>query len=363
MNFTVTIRTLTPLHIGSGVELLRDYDYVTANGRTFVLDQDAVLADAFERTNVVPTQPAGKIIRPTDLRDDSPFVRYSIQGETRLNQIREQIKDVYGRCYLPGSSLKGALRTVLMAHAIRSKMFTPSFDWLNDGLTSADDRWDDAVFGRDPNHDLLRALQVTDSRPLAKQPAPLMLVSACAFSATDKSSIPIAIEAIAHNTTIHTTIQIEDWLLQDQQARTLGWDNKTQWLTQLPALANTRARERLEQERQFALDHKFEQTTSALEKLMDWLSKLKSTQFLLQLGWGTGWAGTTIGTLLSPDMQKRIRVRYKLGKPPRATRQWQVDLNQPFPKSRRLYDVARGQNANAEPGVPLGWVLVEMQAQ
>lgn len=362
MNFTLTIRTLTPLHIGSGAELLRDYDYVTAKGRTFILDQDAVLADAFERTKVVPTQPAGKLVTPADLHDGSPFVRYSIQGETSLDQIREQVKDVYGRCYLPGSSLKGALRTVLMAHAIRSKTFTPRLEWLNDDPRMADDRWDATVFGDDPNHDLLRALQITDSHPLATQPSPLMLVSARAFPATDKNSIPIAVEAIAHNTRISALMRVEDWLLQEKQARKLGWGDKAAWLTQLPALANTRARERLEQERQFAFEHKFEQTTRALDQLIEGLPKLKPTQFLLQLGWGIGWTGTTIGTLLSPNMQKQIRVRYKLGKPPRAPRSWQPDLNQPFPKSRRLH-VASGQNANVEPGVPLGWVLVEMKAR
>jgi CRISPR-associated protein Csm5 len=364
MNFTVNIRTLTPLHISSGSVLLRDYDYVTAGGRTFVLDQDAVLDDVFARTNVVPTQPAGKLISPGELREDSRFVRYTIQNETRLNQIHEQIKDVYGRCYLPGSSLKGALRTVLMAHAIRSSAISPRPETLADDPDprSADDRWDKAVFGDNPNQDLLRALQVADSQPLPKQPSPLRLLNVRAFSATDTTSIPIAVEAIAHNISFTTTLHIEDWLLQEKQARRLGWDNKTEWLTQLPTLANTRARERLEQERQFAFEHKFEHTTRALDQLLAGLNKLTPSQFFLQLGWGTGWTGMTIVSVLPPETQKHIRVRYKLGKPPRASRQWQVDVTQPFPKSRRL-QVARGEGVNAEPGVPLGWVLVEVKAR
>jgi len=361
MNFTVNIRTLTPLHISSGSLLLRDYDYVTADGRTFVLDQDTVLDDVFERTNVVPTQPAGKLIQSNELREDSRFVRYTIQGETSLNQIHEQIKDVYGQCYLPGSSLKGALRTVLMAHAIRSSAISPLSEMLVDDPKSADDRWEKAVFGDDPNRDLLRALQVADSQPLPKQPSPLRLLNVRAFSATDSSSIPIAVEAIAHNIRLTTAVHIEDWLLQEKQVRQLGWQNKTQWLTQLPALANTRARERLEQERQFAFEHRFEQTTRALDQLLEGLTKLKPSQFLLQLGWGTGWTGMTIVPVLPLETQKQIRVRYKLGKPPHASKQWRVDVTQPFPKSRRL-QVAQGEGINAEPGVPLGWVLVEVKA-
>jgi CRISPR-associated protein Csm5 len=357
MNYQVTVRTLTPLHIGSGAELLRDFDYVTKGNRTFVLDQDAVLAEAYARTQAVPTKPAGMLIDERELRDDSRLVRYVIEGATHLNQLHEQIKDVQNRCYLPGSSLKGALRTVLMAHAIRSKSFTPDAASLQPKKETASSKWEDAIFGDDPNHDLLRALQITDSTPIA--PSPLMIVEADAFSASDTSPIPIAVEAIKQNTRLTLTIHLEDWLLKDEQARKLGWLGKTDWLTQLPTLANTRMRERLEQERAFAAAHKFDRTLQAIETLLSGLDKLKPNQFLLQMGWGTGWTGTTIGGMLEPAMQLEVRTKYQLGKPRKAYN-WKPEPNQPFPKSRRLH-VARGKNANAEPGVPLGWVVVTLE--
>ena len=359
MNYRVKVRTLTPLHIGSGADLLRDYDYVTGQDRTFVLNQDAVLADAYERTHTVPDKPAGKLIAVMELRDGSPFVRYSLAGVTRLDQMHEQIKDARGQCYLPGSSFKGALRTVLMAHAIRTQSFTPDMNLLKNNKSWASQSWERAVFGRDPNHDLLRALQIADSAPLTTQPAPLMLVSAGAFM-KDKSSVPIAVEAVAHNTTFETMIHIEDWLLQDKQASELGWGDKTAWLTQLPALANARAQERMRQEMQFAQSAGFEMMSNTLAGFL--AARLKPNQFLMQMGWGTGWTGTTIGTLLAPEDQNLIRKQFQLGRPPGGGRDWTVNTQQSFPKSRRLH-VARVVNATAEPGVPLGWVLVEMASQ
>lgn len=59
---------------------------------------------------------------------------------------------------------------------------------------------------------------------------------------------------------------------------------------------------------------------------------------------------------LPESMQQKIRQRYKLGRPPRAGRDWEPDLSKPFPKSRRLRALRKGGETIA--GVPLGWVLV-----
>ncbi len=41
--YDVTLTLLAPLHIGSGRELLRDYDYVTQNGKTWLIDAAGML--------------------------------------------------------------------------------------------------------------------------------------------------------------------------------------------------------------------------------------------------------------------------------------------------------------------------------
>ena len=52
MKYTLKIETLTPIHIGSGVELIAGFDYVSPEVQqpvTYVLDQDAIYAAELKR--------------------------------------------------------------------------------------------------------------------------------------------------------------------------------------------------------------------------------------------------------------------------------------------------------------------------
>jgi hypothetical protein len=81
---------------------------------------------------------------------------------------------------------------------------------------------------------------------------------------------------------------------------------------------------------------------------------------LLQLGWGTGWTGLTVGPWLDEAAQHAIRERYGLGRPPTAGRDWQPNLSQAFPKSRRLRAVPSSVG-DARPGRPMGWVAATFE--
>jgi len=369
MKFDVTIRTLTPLHIGTGTILLRDYDYVTAGGRTFVLNQDAIYSDIYSQTLRIPDKPAGKLIDPSELRDGSPLVRYSLAGTTTVDQIHEQIKDARGQCYLPGSSLKGALRTVLLAAAYPqlAEVGVNYEENRRGGLVKekAAKNFERAAFRPgedDPNHDLLRAFQVTDSAPIKPDPSPLMLVQARAFG-DRPAAVPIWVEALAQGQMLHATLRLDDWLLAEKQARKLGWQVSRDWFTQLPAFSNARAKKELEDERAFAESRTWEFAVKAYDQLARHLERAQRQpqQFLLQVGWGTGWNGITIGTLLPRAEQLRAREQFELGKPPRLSKRegWAVDPNQPYPTTRRLFDAGKS-NERPIPSAPLGWISVEL---
>ena len=110
--YTVNLTTLTPLHIGDGDELRQDFDFVVHDGRTYRLDEDAVLLAkekqlAPDRQGRYPLP--GRLLQEADYRDAGLF-RYVLPGFPRSRKsdarMKSFIKDVRDRPYIPGSSLK-----------------------------------------------------------------------------------------------------------------------------------------------------------------------------------------------------------------------------------------------------------------
>ena len=360
MNYRVQVTTLSPLHIGTGDVLLKGYDFVAAGDRTWVLNQEAILAAEVEAQGQAVNwqrlgRPAGELVAAQELRDGSPMVRYSLAGMTSIEQVREQIKDPFGRCYLPGSSLKGALRSALFSHAVRSGAFQPDLQRLGDRREWAGQAWERQVFGRDPNHDLLRALIVADSDPLPTTPSPLMLLNAQVFAAGPPGS-PIVVEAVRPDVVFETSIRLDEYLFSGAAAA-LGFANRREWLERLPSIVQDYSRARIEKERAFLAGRPGLEGTARFYTQIAGV-KLPPGAFLLQMAWGAGWTGKSVGVWLPKEAQDLLRRRYRLGRPPKAKGDWQPDPAKPFPKSRRL----RARRVGGEPvaDVPLGWVLVEM---
>lgn len=359
--YNLKVTTITPLHIGNGRELLRDYDYAVQNNKTWRINEaalleaqnvdDPALAERLART------PPAQLLKPSDYRPGSPFFRYVIQGTPRSTQegaqLREQLKDPFDRPYIPGSSLKGALRTALAWHAWEALRLRPDAGRLGNKRQWAAQEYEKAIFGNDPNHDLLRALHVSDSRPVG--PDALMLVNARVLHRGGRMASPIELEAIKKDISFEMTLKLDLALFSDW-ARQRGLNLRgEEWLKTLPAIVQRHAQERIRREKEW-----FAQVSpgfSFYNELSQ--ARLGSGMFLLQLGWGTGWEDKTFGSRLQADprfMETIIR-RYNLA---RGRRQ----EGAPFPKTRRVMvsTVRDHQGRTSEKRVePLGWVLVEMK--
>ena len=120
--FLLEVRVLTFLHIGTGKVLQEGFDYVVAGSQTLRIHEGKFMewissqGEAFAR--MTQGTPPGELLR-AHLRPGSPFVRYALPGAPQATrEIRECVKDALDRPYIPGSSLKGALRTVLLLSLI-----------------------------------------------------------------------------------------------------------------------------------------------------------------------------------------------------------------------------------------------------
>src|SRR5690606_2029878 len=93
-------------------------------------------------------------------------------SDLRGAEIQEQIKDPWDRPYIPGSSLKGALRTAIaFVGAAQRKIQINPAEFRRDSRFAAQPLEQKILNaanvppGKVPNYDLLRALQISDTTP------------------------------------------------------------------------------------------------------------------------------------------------------------------------------------------------------
>lgn len=382
MNYKVTITTLTPVHIGTGQELLNLYDLKqdTQQQQTYRLNVDAILDDALTHDNskldqrILNLKPA-ELVDVNELRQYPKFSIYLLKGTPRSGQVKEQIKNVWGQLYLPGSSLKGALRTAI-ARSIANQFKGQLQISDRARKKTADDLIEQKIFGHNPNYDLLRALQVADSQPVDIAPE-LINVSVVKKG---KAQAPIDVEAIPRRTTFETTIHLEDYLYKEigkvvqldnrqwgHPVEKLGWiPDQTKLLYNLPIAARNLAQKRFKQELTYFQAVGLKKLVEIYNLWLNSLPALKGTQaFYLQLGWAGGWDNKTLGAeMIAQDRQgnfdpnkfAQIRNDFELGKPPKGGHNWRAQPNDTFPSSRRLR-----VNSKDEPIEPLGWVEVRLE--
>lgn len=361
--YQVQATLLTPLHIGSGRDLMLSYDFAVHGGRTWRLNEDAIL----DRQNVDDPQvlerlmriPPAQLLKKDDFREGSPFFRYVLRGVPRSQaegaQLRELWKDPYDRPYLPGTSLKGAIRTALAWHGWKALGLRPEKRMLRRESRFAAQDYEHRIFcpGSDrdfPNHDLLRALHVGDSEPAGADC--IIVINARVLHKSGQMASPIELEAIAPETVFRLTVKLDTALFSEWARRHGLKMGGGDWLRALPAIVNRHTARRIEEERRWFAN------VPGAERVRDFYNKLAppSDGFLLQVGWGTGWDDKTFGSHLreAPQFEEILR-DYKMARGRRRP-------GDPFPKSRRVaVQVQRAPDGRTvdRPVSPLGWVWVK----
>lgn len=370
--YNLSVSVLTPLHIGTGADLLHEYDYAIHAGKTWRINEAALLdaqkPENAQQADILAGTPPAQLLENDDFREGNKFFRYTIQGTPRSAasgaQLQEQIKTVNDEPYLPGSSLKGALRTAIAWYAWEKLNLEPRIDKLNRYGRFAAQNYERDIFGKDPNNDFMRALHIGDSQPLDDPQKYLMVLNIRAFNQSGKLQAPIEAEAIRPDTVFKMSLKL-DMALYSQWAKDKRLNLKGKnWLETLPQIVHAHNREMIESElARYKESSAAARLASFYAQLERVTQKPSSTQFLLQLGAGTGWSDKTFGSRLKKNplfMNTILRSKREGGygvarKAPRNPGD--------FPLSRRVaIAFVKGQHGKMEesPAYPLGWVLVEM---
>jgi CRISPR-associated protein Csm5 len=376
MKYKLKIETLSPLHIGTGVELLKDFDYVPDPEKqcTYVLNQDAVYMDEFERGGLNRLQTrAGNLYSLDHWRTASQHVNYILHGPASLNSVHEQIKAPDYSLYIPGSSLKGAIRTSLLSFFKKAGLLEAKVNYKPNKKggyvgESADDYFEQEAFirkslsGEDrnlPNYDLLKALYLRDSSSLKALPSLLSLYSV-KVSSQEADEIPIEVEAISPGVTFEGEVIIDELLLTFTNAlKILDWQENVWVLFQLIPILKLMGVDTYQQHRQKIAQYPI--LEPFYQKMEAQVKQMSENTILMQMGWGAGWSSMTIGESLAKQEIDEAREKFQLGKPPRAARTWQADLTTPFPKSKRL--AKTGYAGQAIPFQEFGWVALNFEEQ
>lgn len=359
----LSVKVLSPLHIGAGVELRQGFDYVIFNGKTCRLNEDAVLeakqGGLIRRRDGTYPLP-GELLSSADMENDGLF-RYILPGSPRSrkadSRLQACIKDVYDRPYIPGSSLKGAMRTALAWTGWKevkpkwdSRTLGRRREWAGQGLERQ-------IFGENPNLDLLKALHVGDCFGPQQPGGRLAVINAQVLTRRSAGS-PIELEAILGDTAFHGSLTIDEHLFTPEAERRLHLGNRRHWLEELMPRIQAHSHVRIEELLAwFETQEEGQRIASFYRQLAD--VRLDDRRALMQLGWGTGWDGKTFGSHLQQDARQfeQIIQDYRLQRrTPNAPSRRAGD---PFPRSKRA--VMRSKDGIDSPIAPFGWVLLEIE--
>lgn len=175
----VKLTTITPVHIGSGNVLHNNIDFVKGKVKGYsylgVVDHQKLLSiigpqrvdqwvAAIERGDSIGQFMDNCVSGASSIGDYSSRLIYCPQAlNMKTNEpMREYIHDGFGRAYIPGSSLKGSIRTALLPYSIDQHRYNISgkIDYKNKKRAARKVEAD--LFGADPNSDCFRFLQVGD---------------------------------------------------------------------------------------------------------------------------------------------------------------------------------------------------------
>lgn len=371
------IRLTSPiLHIGSEVSKLSPFEYVQTSSKVYLPDKEALARGLQSRGKLqdyinaidnrreiigILKQAFGDDWQTaTDTNENPIFPEIGISSnwtgtEDKITDLRPMIRNGFGQLYIPGTSIKGAMRTAIAYYLIKhaDKYKTPKTvshieQQLRQKLTSGElgnkfrqKFTDDALFMNSlfsdftlkyqeyspqtrtgPNTDFMRAIHVSDTEPLLEKKLTLkngnktivnvpivteVLVSSHFENNKAKYRASIYVEMVRNVKTEFTlTIDYEmlSWF-RHQQGMTIPFKNSQELLT----ICQGFAQEQWDGEHDYwdnIEDQKHQGKNLYFDKIRDFYEDEKCP-YQTRLGWGSGMTGTTINWLLKDDLRSQLR--------------------------------------------------------
>ncbi len=361
---TYRVEILSPVHVGSG-QRLGSPEIALIDGRLWRFDPERMTAALARDPRALDRylQEGAAALRFWSESDRRALARYVRPWSgPPPREVREHIADPLGRPYLPGSSLKGAIRTALAFAALQAASPAQRQAWLSAVEQAARERPSRArefaddplmreLIGPDPHHDLLRALRIADSTP-----APLEALDVASIRVAvrepdgtlswlkepgkhvpdPEQAFEVVVEILRPlpSGAMQVEVELDVFLLQRD---TLGPADRRARIREWARLVNAFARHVAEGELRFGESLGLEAWSAFYRRLLARM-QAEPDAIYLNLGWGAGWRSKTAAEAMGPEAVRRLRRLFGLGR------------GDPFPKTRRvLFEGGR-------PTLPPGWI-------
>lgn len=385
----VLVETLTPLHVGSGRMLQGNTEYLYFQNERMVavVDEHKILGiigeenldrwiDIIGRGDNLLDYLSKR--RPGVKPSDTSRRLLSVLGKRSPggNQtIREQIFSGNGQPILPGSSLKGAIRTAVLNALIRQN---PTSARDIQSFKQVDEREDfrtgqlkrvvkyrggsleKKYTGQDPNHDVFRLLRIGDAhfeQTVCLLSETLNELGGSTFEM--KESVKQFIECIPTGAETIFRVQIPAELkarLNETKYREVADKipnrNRIEWTTLLSDI-NTNTKRLIQNEiNRYQSQNLPEGAIEYLDSLKGMMTDLQANQCVIRVGFGTGYLNMTGGWAEEQWRQVLPRDKFDaemvdLSQAVRHDQRGKYDIwSQTLPKSRKM----------ALGGVPLGFL-------
>jgi len=359
------VKVLSPLHIGNGskispMEYVVDKQFHRIDMDSFFRDEQFKMDDFIENAkfgsfylgDFYGDVAKKHILYSLDVTDFSAKV-----FEKSRSEVMEYIK-TGGNAYIPGTSIKGGIRTALMWYILKENenLYSEMERYLYGIISrdkkppskkSVDNQIEKKVFGDDPKNDLLKVFHISDSNAINPENLRIETVNILTTRREGYGwkNYNTLIEALKIGTTLEVDIKVDDFFASSKVSEELRFKDKIEYLKKFGEICNEYARDFIDYELNFFNEY----NDGRLNNLIDFYENLyEEDGILLHISWGSGWHGMTIGRLIEEDILHRLRRIYKLGRRRNAP-----EYVEPFPKTRKIVF------EDGKPKYPLGWIKLE----
>ena len=356
---------MSPIHIGNGnkissLEYFVDSKFVRINMNSLFSDEK------FDREGFVKDVEMGltrleERYRSVAEKHKLYELDISTSAKTCLHQTGGEVAEftkTRGGFFIPGSSIKGAVRTALLWYIlkndenIRSEMEMHLLDVIRGKRVRrerVDDEIEKMVFGENPTTDLLKVLHIPDTDIL---PHNLFRIENVKILSTRKvgygwKRFSIPVEALRVGSRFRLTMEIDEFFEDEKVLKEIGFEDKISYLSELEKICKEFSSMLIDYEIDFFNRCNVD---GGLNNIIEFYKRLRDEKgILLRMSWGSGWHSMTVGTILGDDIMEQLRRRYQLGR-----RRNPPEYVKPYPKTRKLVF------ESDKPAYPMGWLKLEV---